>query len=132
MTNLERLNAYSVEIIHVEEEGFVAHYRELGQAATGHGLTTAEALEDLRLASLDLAETVEEEFPAPAAIPAWSTSSGRVTLRLPKSLHYQLGHLAQQEGVSLNGLLVDILRSGATALASGNTVPFAREWFHAQ
>lgn len=35
--------------------------------------------------------------------------SGRITLRLPRSLHRTLTHLAEQEGVSLNTLILTSL-----------------------
>lgn len=35
--------------------------------------------------------------------------SGKINLRMPKSLHHDLAHRAQQEGVSLNQLIVTSL-----------------------
>ena len=45
----------------------------------------------------------------PLPMPSIDQYSGRVTLRLPKSLHRELAHQALDEGVSLNQHLVNAL-----------------------
>lgn len=119
MKNTDRLNRYSLVVEYIENEGFVASYKELGSSATGYGDTRADAIEDLEAAVADLLEVTDEEFPEPQRVAPWSTYSGRVTLRISRSLHGQLNELADEQRVSLNSLMSDILRSGATALRAG-------------
>ncbi len=57
-----------------------------------------------------LAPMLEEEGkPIPTPIVPIDDYSGRVTLRLPKSLHRALANAAEGEGVSLNSYLVSLL-----------------------
>lgn len=119
MNNTDRLNRYALQVEYIEDEGFVASFKELGSSATGHGDTRAEAIADLEAAVADLLEVTGDDLPAPFVAKSWASYSGRVTLRLPRTLHAQLDHLADADGVSLNYFMTDILRSGATALASG-------------
>src|SRR4051794_28127218 len=71
---------------------------------SGFGETRAQALAEAEL-SLQLAiESYQEEgwdLPAPQPPPS---HSGRLLLRLPRSLHTQLAQQAEVEGVSLNML----------------------------
>lgn len=46
------------------------------------------------------------------------TKSGRLILRIPKTLHTRLAHRAEREGVSLNQWLVAILSSAASESVS--------------
>ncbi|MNU99036.1 HicB family protein [compost metagenome] len=54
------------------------------------------------------------DFPAPEEIDASMGMTGRLTLRMPKSLHYQVVEKAEQEGVSLNQYVVSILTAEIT------------------
>lgn len=125
MTNRDKLAAYKLEIVplpQAEGGGYQAYYPQLGRTTVGYGETAGEALNDLAAGLDSLIEALDEtgdELPTPDQIPVWSEFSGRVTLRLAKSLHYRLDKLAQAEGVSLNSILNDILQSGATALEAG-------------
>lgn len=74
----------------------------------------ADTFEEAYELALDSIETTAEifmekgmEMPVPM-VPA-ADFSGRVTLRLPKSLHRSLALVADQEGVSLNQHLVNVL-----------------------
>lgn len=127
MTNREKLAAYRLEIVPLAKEdggGFQALYPQLARTLVGYGETQAQAVEDLvashelLLASLDESEVI---LPDPTPQPEWEEFSGRVTLRLSKSLHYRLDRLKDAEGVSLNSLITDVLQSGATALEAGLT-----------
>ena len=127
MTNREKLAAYRLEIVSISEEdggGYQALYPQLARTTVGYGETAAEALEDLNSGLGSLLESFEETgevLPVPEHRSDWSEFSGRVTLRLAKSLHFRLDRLADAEGISLNSLLSDILQSGATALEAGFT-----------
>ncbi|WP_429021740.1 toxin-antitoxin system HicB family antitoxin [Aeromonas allosaccharophila] len=54
------------------------------------------------------------DFPAPEDMDSSSGMTGRLTLRMPKSLHYQVVEKAEQEGVSLNQYVVSILTAEIT------------------
>lgn len=76
--------------------------------------TYTEAYELALDAIESLAEAAKEEgreFPTPS--PDDSEYSGRVTLRMPKSLHRQLSDQADAEGVSFNHFLVSVLAFAA-------------------
>jgi len=92
-----------------EEALFEARIRELPDA-TEYADTMEEAYE----LALDTIETTAEifaeqgrPFPKPASLVA--DYSGRVTLRVPKSLHRRLADEADREGISLNQYLVSVL-----------------------
>jgi antitoxin HicB len=76
------------------------------------GSTREEALTELEVA-LDLAiETYQSEgweLPQPRE---QSEFSGQFRVRMPKTLHAKLAQQAQQEGVSLNTLVVTLLSEG--------------------
>lgn len=59
-----------------------------------------------------IADEAHEEFPLPYLAPSVEYS-GRVTLRLPKTLHAKISRLSAQEGVSVNQLLVTAVASYA-------------------
>jgi len=66
------------------------------------GETEQEVLENLREAmELWIESCLEYGDPIPEPVTE-SSSSGKFTLRLPKSLHYRLTMEAKKEGVSLN------------------------------
>lgn len=92
--------------------GWLAETREL-PGCTAVGQTREEALRNLEEARLAWLETaVEEGFVIPD--PRLSSEySGKLTLRIPKSLHALLAGLADDEGVSLNQLICDLISRGA-------------------
>jgi predicted HicB family RNase H-like nuclease len=122
---IELLAKYTVEVTPLPEEdggGYKAIYKELAFSASGYGPTPVDAVQDLAELAEDLySDEPIANMPVPYSTMPSTDFSGRVTLRLTKSLHYRLDRLAEQEGVSLNALLNDILQSGATALESGST-----------
>ena len=103
---------YNISIRRVlvdDEELFEARIRELPDA-TEYADTMEEAYE----LALDTIETTAEifaeqgrPFPEPASIV--EDYSGRVTLRVPKSLHRSLALAAEDEAISLNQYLVSLL-----------------------
>lgn len=79
------------------------------------GNTPAEAyrrLEEAAKGWIDACLSSGKEIPTPQED---ETFSGRILLRLPKSLHREAARLARKEGVSLNQLLVSMISSRATA-----------------
>jgi predicted HicB family RNase H-like nuclease len=81
------------------------------------GETPAEALELLRDAMAAWLESaIEHGDPIPAPSEASKeTYSGRLLLRMPKTLHRDLAKRAEREGVSLNQHVVALLSAGNAA-----------------
>jgi antitoxin HicB len=93
------------------QEGFLAEAPELPGCFTA-GETEEEALEMLREAMAAWIESAlidGDPVPEPTPDPA---HSGRVLVRMPKSLHRCLAERAKEEGVSLNQMAVTILARG--------------------
>lgn len=105
-------HAYNITVRRGEFEGemlFEARIRELPDL-----VAYADTAEEAYTLAVDAIETTAEAFaergrtmPAPS-VPA-DDFSGRVTLRLAKSLHRALAEAADAEGVSLNQHLVNVL-----------------------
>jgi len=103
---------YTINIRQGNFEGeacFEARIKELPDVAE-----YGDSVEEAYQLALDTIETTAEIFaqkgrsmPEPA--PTLDDYSGRVTLRLPKSLHRALAEKAETEGISLNQMLVTIL-----------------------
>jgi antitoxin HicB len=89
-------------VIHGDDaEGYLAEAPELPGCVTA-GETPAEALELLREAMALWVESAIERglaVPSPAADQAYS---GRILMRVPKTLHRRLVEQARDQGVSLN------------------------------
>ncbi|MCL1481086.1 MULTISPECIES: toxin-antitoxin system HicB family antitoxin [unclassified Marinobacter] len=108
------MNAYAYNItvrqgLFEGEECFEARVKELPDIAE-YGDSHVEAYE----LALDSIETTAEFFKEkgrkmPQPCEPEEEFSGRVTLRLPKTLHRGLATKAEEEGVSLNQLLVSVL-----------------------
>jgi predicted RNase H-like HicB family nuclease len=80
------------------------------QGCTAVGKSEAEALKNAQAASeLWLDEHYKNHQAYPAARELNHTFSGRLVLRLPKTLHKQLTQQAEDEGVSLNTLIVTLI-----------------------
>lgn len=95
---------YKVVLYPAEEGGFVAEIPEL-PGCVSQGETVEEAwrmVHDAKRAWLETA--LEEGIPVPE--PASDRYSGRLVLRMPKSLHRRIAELAKQENVSLNQYIV--------------------------
>jgi predicted HicB family RNase H-like nuclease len=104
--------AYGVSIRRDEFEGevlFEGRVREFPDLFT-YGETWKEAYE-LAIDALETLGPMLEEHgkPVPPPMVPVDDYRGRVTLRLPKSLHRALAMEAEAEGVSLNGYLVSLL-----------------------
>ena len=96
-----------------EDDGFLGEVPELPGCLTA-GTSEAEALENLQeamLAWLEAALLAGRRIPMPKT--GWENShSGRLLLRMPRTLHHRLAERAEEEGVSLNQLVVAVLAEG--------------------
>lgn len=87
-----------------------------------HGTSPESALRKLRDAQRTwLEDCLERGLPVPPPHPP-ADASGRLVLRLPRSLHRRLALLARTEDVSLNTLLISLL-SGAVGLEAARRAP---------
>jgi antitoxin HicB len=109
---------YAVEIRPLSEAeggGFHASIPRLGRySAVGDGETAQAAYADLRAAlpsliSGWLAAGVPIPEPDPAPEEAGASYSGRLALRVPKSLHARVAARARREGVSINQFIATTL-----------------------
>lgn len=122
-----RLNFYFSE----EDKVWVVEYPEL-PGCIAHGETKEEALANADTAKRDwlrvLSET-DRPIPEPRAQLEYS---GRLLLRMPKSVHERLAKEAERENVSLNKLIVQIIseelgrrtgeKTAATATSTAHSV----------
>ena len=111
--------AYNITVRECEFEGeplFEARIKELPDVRE-----FAESAQEAYALAIDTIETAAAMFaetgrPFPPPVRPQDRYSGRVTLRLPKSLHRELASAAEEEGVSLNQHLVTALVSHARGL----------------
>jgi antitoxin HicB len=104
---------YRVTLLREDADGvqrWVATVEEL-PGCTSTGKTRDEAAAGVQDAiAAWVADALEQgrEIPEPRAT---ATSSGRLLLRMPRTLHAELTRAAEREGVSLNQLITDLLSS---------------------
>jgi predicted RNase H-like HicB family nuclease len=97
------------------DEGFVAIASDL-PGCSAFGKTKAKALKELDFAIeawIATAVDAGEPVPEPSKLPVPNSFSGKVLLRLPKSLHENLAKRAESENVSLNQWMVTLLASNS-------------------
>ena len=115
---------YSVNAIWSDaDEEFVATSLEF-PGASGFGATWEEAVADVREAILGILEVMKEDgdpIPDPRKLESYS---GRVNLRMPRSLHRTLAIAAAREGVSLNTLMLTHLAAGLGTTVAASDRPF--------
>ena len=100
------------------DKAFVATCPEF-PTLSAFGNTPAQAIEEAGTALSLFVEEYEADgvpLPEPRRIPS---HSGQIRLRMPKYLHAQLAHNANQEGVSLNTLIVSYLSEAVGATRVG-------------
>lgn len=121
-------HAYTIQTRKVTESGetlFKATVVELPHLAT-YESTLQEAyevlIEDIEVLHA-AAFRLGHAFPQPMAEPA-QEHSGRITLRIPRSLHCKLDEKSTVEGVSLNSCITTLLAEG---VATANVVAAASE-----
>lgn len=110
------------------EACFQATVRELPDVA--EYADTAEEAYELAVDTIETTQAMLSEqghgVPAPY-VPA-DDFSGRVTLRLPRSLHRALYHAAESEGVSLNQQIVNVLSYWSGYAARTSPLSDAADW----
>ena len=113
------LNQYEININPISENlggGYQATIPQLGSAAfVGDGDTPEEALEDLYDISAVLLEEYESQgIDLPVPRRNLESYSGKFVIRISKSLHRDLTLAAEQDGVSLNFLVSQMLSQRTT------------------
>lgn len=123
-------HAYNITIRRDSFEGeilFEARVKELPDLAE-----YGESYDEAYSLALDSIETAAEAFAEkgrkfPVAMIPADDFSGRVTLRLPRSLHRVLADVSDKEGVSLNQHMVNVL-SYYSGFAAGSKVDDFATW----
>ncbi|TAF07457.1 MAG: type II toxin-antitoxin system HicB family antitoxin [Nostocales cyanobacterium] len=99
---------YSITLYPDAEGGYIAQIKDLPGC-----LTQGETLEETMTNINEARELwIETAYEAGDNIPLPSTDdsySGKLMLRMPKSLHRRLSETAEREGVSLNQYIVSLL-----------------------
>ncbi|MBC7214477.1 MAG: toxin-antitoxin system HicB family antitoxin [Burkholderiaceae bacterium] len=107
---------YPIELRPLAQEdggGWLATFPDL-PGCMGDGDTPAAAITDGYAAAqawLEVAAQHGDPIPQPGA----GGESGKFVARVPKSLHTRLAARAEQEGVSMNTLVVSLLAEGVAA-----------------
>lgn len=110
------ISDYKIEINKVIEEeggGYMASMPTLGCMADGD--TIEEAIKELKEVANDLIEFALEKgtkIPDPKKYKIEDDYSGKLTLRLPRSLHKQLSERADEENCSINQLINNYISMG--------------------
>ncbi|NPV69752.1 MAG: toxin-antitoxin system HicB family antitoxin [Firmicutes bacterium] len=102
---------YRVVLHPAEEGGYAAEIPEL-PGCISQGETMEEALKNIEAAKASWLESAIEdgiEIPEPTAQDEYS---GKLNIRMPKSLHRALAERAREERISLNQLIVYHLARG--------------------
>lgn len=124
------LAAYNINIRRVSIDGedlFEARVKELPDV-----IAYSETADDAYAMAMDAVEATAEHFnelgksmPVPS-VPV-DDYSGRVTLRLPKSLHQVVAETAESEGISLNQHLVGVI-SWCSGVSYGRNLSIGDAW----
>lgn len=109
---MKKEEKYSFKVRYSEEdEGYIAECPEFS-GLSAFGETPGEAIQEAEIALELFIESYEEEgknLPKPNLTKEYS---GQIRVRLPKSLHARLAGIAEDEGVSLNTLMIQYLAEG--------------------
>ncbi len=102
---------YPVILYPASEGGYVAQIKDLPGCLT-QGETLDEAIANIQEARelwIETAYEAGDEIPLPSTD---DTYSGKLLLRMPKSLHRRLAEEADRDNVSLNHYIVSVLSRG--------------------
>lgn len=111
---------YRIDLYPAEEGGYVASIPDLPGCVT-QGETKEEAvklIEDAKAAWISTAMDQSITIRTPGTRPA--SYSGKINVRMPKSLHRPLVRQAEEEGVSLNHLIVYKLTQTVDGMAASH------------
>jgi predicted RNase H-like HicB family nuclease len=119
-TNVADSSRYPIEVFYSEEDGgFIAIAKDL-PGCSAFGKTQAKALAEIHdaiKAWQQAAKAAGNPVPEPSHHVEEPLPSGKILLRIPRSLHASLIECAKKESVSLNQHLVSVLSmSVATTL----------------
>ncbi len=106
------LNLHYPVTVHADSEGgFVAEIEELPGCMTQSETLEEvfEAIEDARRGWIQVAYEDSQVIPLPRDLEEYS---GKILIRIPKSLHRDLSHAAKREGVSLNQYITSLVAAG--------------------
>jgi antitoxin HicB len=116
---------YPVDVFYSEEdEGFIALAPDL-PGCSAFGETRAEAVNEIQdaiCAWIEASEKAGNPIPEPSKKSSESLPSGKILLRLPRTLHGQLVEQARREGTSLNQFLLYVITSNTSAQEIASTV----------
>lgn len=107
---------YSIEISRISEEdggGYIACIPELN--CIGDGSTAEEAIKDVYEVAEDIIAIAKEDgnaIPEPQLYKDLGDYSGKLSLRLPKTLHRLLAQRAKDEDCSINQLILSYVSMG--------------------
>ncbi|PHM09661.1 type II toxin-antitoxin system HicB family antitoxin [Nostoc sp. 'Peltigera malacea cyanobiont' DB3992] len=107
---------YPVTLYPDPDEGYVAQIKDLPGCLT-QGETLEETMANLNEARelwIETAYEANDNIPLPSSNDSYS---GKLLLRMPKSLHRHLAEISEREGVSLNQYIVSLLSAGASLTA---------------
>ncbi len=117
---------YPAQVFWSEEDGgYIALAPDL-PGCSAFGVTQDEALTELREAAkawIAAQSAAGNPIPAPSELPVPAESSGRILLRMPKSLHAKLVADAKAEGVSLNQYILYRLAEGRSKTPAPDFTP---------
>jgi len=127
---------YPVTVYQVEEGGFVAEIAELSGCVT-QGDTIDEAIaniEDAKGAWIQAAYDQGQSIPLPRTENEYS---GRILVRLPRSLHKHLADASRREGISLNQHILNLLSAREAEIdlvesLKAQWLQQQQEWKHVQ
>jgi predicted RNase H-like HicB family nuclease len=103
-----------------EDSGFIAVAVDL-PGCSAFGCSQSEALAELQQAIeawMQARVSTGEKVPSPSSRAAQSEFSGKMLVRMPRSLHQSLATAAERDGVSLNQHIVYLLTVSSTARAT--------------
>ncbi len=113
---MKKAQKYSFRVQYSEDDGgYIALSPEF-PGLSAFGETPEEAIRESETALELFIEAYYEQskpLPDPNVLKEYS---GQIRARLPKSLHERLAVRAEEEGVSLNTLMIQLLSEGLTAL----------------
>lgn len=95
----------------IDDGGYIAEFPDL-RYCVGTGNSIDEAIEDAMIAKEEWLKTAYEHnvtIPEPVHSEEYN---GRVTLRIPKSLHRRVIETAKSEGISANQFLLHLISLG--------------------